>query len=258
MTCHYTVSIPNEEKMTWETRGGTIKDSHHAIGSWLYSHGGHCCSPGRRVSMHVHACVSSYICPLCLSRDRCGWSRLPTMPQTGPILSNFVSCWCFFFSSLVFSPACVWRTWTSKVTVLECMAPFEEASSHSKQAWLSSQSSSGFRQAEAWDVFPRRCARISGGLVFRGRGMRGGWTPFFFVVGEEGCAEAKWHSEAFVFGSDSHFLSGDIMREAGSDVRFWPHMATGRPTDGSACSQSLTSLTSTKRQNQTAVLSAEG
>lgn len=87
------------------------------------------------------------------------------------------------------------------------MAPFEKAASHSKQAWLSPtfvQVDFGHRHKEAWDVFPQGSVFFCFCFFWWG-GSEGGWTPFF-VVGEEGSAEAKWHSEAFVFGSVQSLL----------------------------------------------------
>lgn len=97
MTCNYTVSIPNEEKVTWETRVGTIKDSHHAIGSWLYSHGGHCWSPGRRVSMHTCMCVILHM-PFVLEQ------RLVCVKQATHNAPNWIYfvCFSFFFCCSLF------------------------------------------------------------------------------------------------------------------------------------------------------------
>lgn len=221
------------------------------------------------VSACMHACVILHMPFVLEQRSVCVKQATHNAPDwTYFCLFLFSFCWfvAFFFFKFSLQP-CVffWTTWSSKVTVLEVYGSFwkgffalktgmAELTSCLSGFWTWTQSQRGMRC-----VSPGVCVGFCGEVCgeCRRRGDVGRPNPFF-VVGEEGCAEAKWHSEAFVFGSDSHFLSGDIMREAGSDIRFWPHMATGRPTDGSVCSQSLTSLTSTKRQSRTGTLSAKG
>lgn len=135
--------------------------------------------------------------------------------HNAPNWTIYFVCFCFpfvvvvffFCSSLVLSPACFWTTWTSKVTVLEVYGSFwkgyftletgmTEPNICSSGFWTPSQR--GMRC-----VSPRVCFFLF--LFFWWGGSEGGWTPFF-VVGEEGSAEAKWHSEAFVFGSVQSLL----------------------------------------------------
>lgn len=148
------------------------------------------------VSACMHARVSSYICPLCLSRDRCVWSRLPTIPPT--VLNIFF----LYSSSVVFSPPCFfWTTRTSNVPVSEVYGSFWKG-------FCALRAGGRFSHREAWRAFPCEC-------VVWGRGDAGSclWATE---------APLRWNDiqKLLFFGSDTHFLSGDITREAGSDVRF--------------------------------------
>lgn len=160
----------------------------------------------------THACVSSYICPLCLSRDRCVWSRLPTMPQTGPsilFVFVFLLLLLFFFLFKFSLEPCVF------------LDNLNKQSNSVRSVWLLLKRLLHTRNRHDWaqhlfkwildTVTKRHEMCFPKGLVFfvfvffGGGGSEGGWTPFF-VVGEEGSAEAKWHSEAFVFGSVQSLL----------------------------------------------------
>lgn len=134
--------------------------------------------------------------------------------HNAPNWTIYFVCFCFpfvvvffFFSSLVLSPACFWTTWTSKVTVLEVYGSFwkgyftletgmTEPNICSSGFWTPSQRGMRCVSPRVWFFLF---------LFFLVGGGEGGWTPFF-VVGEEGSAEAKWHSEAFVFGSVQSLL----------------------------------------------------
>lgn len=91
-------------------------------------------------------------------------------------------------------------------------------------------------------------------FVFFGGGVVREAEPLFLLLGKKALLRRNDIQKLLFLVQFSHFLSGNSMWEAGSDICFWPHMATGRPTGGSVCSQSLTSLSSTKRQSRAGTL----
>lgn len=86
------------KKRRWETRVGTIKDSHHAIGSWLYSQGGHRWSPGRRVSMHACMCVILHMPFVLEQRSVC----VKQATHNAPNWTIYFVCFCFPFVAFFF------------------------------------------------------------------------------------------------------------------------------------------------------------
>lgn len=165
------------------------------------------------------------MCPLCLSRDRCVWSRLPTMPQTGPIFVCFSFLFVdllLYFSSLVFSPACFWTTWSSKVTVLEVYGSFwkgffalktgmAELTSCLSGFWIWTQSQRGMRC-----VSPRVCVGFCGEGCWecRRRGRCGEAEPLLC------CKRRRLYWGEMTFRSFCFWFRQSLLK--------WRHYARGR------------------------------